>query len=145
MERKPLPEKLRDIRMNDHRFSYNNPDNLSVPVAIYTKFQKFPFNSSWNVRVLHNVPLILIISPANILNSPINSICPLVTALLIISINFSLHPLYSPFFPFLHLLALTRNFTWQHLYCLFTYIYSPLIDKELCEYWDASYVFPCVY
>jgi hypothetical protein len=100
VERKPLPEKLRDIRMNDHRFSYNNPDNLSVPVAIYTKFQKFPFNSSWNVRVLHNVPLILIISPANILNSPINSICPLVTALLIISINVSLHPLYFPLLPF---------------------------------------------
>jgi hypothetical protein len=70
------------------------PVYIPVSVAIYTKFQKFPFNSSWNVRVLHNVPLILITSPANILNSPINSFCPLVTALLIISIE------YSPLLPY---------------------------------------------
>ena len=36
-----------------------------------------------------------------------------------------------------------RLMTRRHLYCLFTYIYSLLIDKELCESPKLSNKFPC--
>ena len=41
--------------MNSHQSS-NNPDNLPLPVTIHTKSQQLPFNSYWNVRVVHNLP-----------------------------------------------------------------------------------------
>ena len=49
-----VPNSL-STRMNDHRSSSNNPDNLSLQVAIHTKSHQLPFNSCWNVRVLHNL------------------------------------------------------------------------------------------
>ena len=34
---------------------------------------------------------------------------------------------------------------WCHLYRVFTYIYSLLIEKDLHEYWNGSVKFMCVY
>ena len=42
--------------MNDHHSSSNNPDNLPLLVAIHTKSHHLPFNSCWNLHLLHNVP-----------------------------------------------------------------------------------------
>ena len=87
-------------RMNDHRSSSNNPDNLSLQVAIHTKSHQLPFNSCWAVRLLHNLSLILITSPTTILNSPINWFCPLDTALVLTSDDFHwIFPPSPPLFP----------------------------------------------
>ena len=43
-------------RMNGHRSSSNSPDDLPLPVPIHTRSHQLPFNSCWNVRVLHNLP-----------------------------------------------------------------------------------------
>jgi hypothetical protein len=40
----------------------NSPDELPFPVAIHIRSHHLPFNSCWNVRVLHNLPIILTIS-----------------------------------------------------------------------------------
>ena len=44
------------LRMNYHRSSSNNPENLPLPVVIHTKSHQLSFNSCWNVRALHNLP-----------------------------------------------------------------------------------------
>ena len=41
--------------MNGHQSS-NNPDNSPFPVATHTKSHQLPFNSCWDVCVLHNLP-----------------------------------------------------------------------------------------
>ena len=33
----------------------------------------------------------------------------------------------------------------HHLYCVFTYIYSLMIKKDLCEYQNVSVKFPCAH
>ena len=35
------------------------------------------------------------------------------------------------------------NITWHHLYCVFVYIYSFLIEKDLHKCWNISVKFPC--
>ena len=35
--------------------------------------------------------------------------------------------------------------TWCHLYCMFTYIYSFLIEKEICDCRNLSVKLPCIY
>ena len=72
-----------ETKMNDHQSS----SNLPLPVAIHTRSHQLSFDSCWNVRVLQNLPLILITSPTTILNLPINSFCPLDTALVLTSDN----------------------------------------------------------
>ena len=42
-------------RINGHRSSSNSPDDLPLPVAIHTRSHHLPFNSCWNVRVLHHL------------------------------------------------------------------------------------------
>ena len=42
-------------RMNGHQSSSKNPDNLTLTVPIHNKSHQLPFNSCWNVRVLHNL------------------------------------------------------------------------------------------
>ena len=75
--------------------------------------------------------------------------CPIDTALVLASDNF--HSIFSPsppllpsscFFPSWLLL---ETITWCHLYCVFTYNYSLLIEGDLCECWNISVKFLCVY
>ena len=123
-----------------------NPDNLRLPVTIYTKSQQLPFNFCWNISVLHNLPLISIILPATMLNSPINSFCPLDTALVITSDDFhSISPSTLPL-PVLHLLwwHFFKTLTWHSLDYVFTYIYSLLTEKDTCDRWNISFKLPCV-
>ena len=38
-----------------HRPSSNSPYNLPLPVAIHIKSHRLPFDSCWNIHVLHNL------------------------------------------------------------------------------------------
>jgi len=42
-------------RMNGHRSSSNSPDDLPLPVAIHARSHQLPFDSCWNIHVLHNL------------------------------------------------------------------------------------------
>jgi hypothetical protein len=90
-------------------------------------------------------PLILIRLPAAILNLIINLLCPLDTALMI-SILFSLHLLHSSSLPVSHPAwwYFSKTVTWCHLYLVFTYIYSLLIEKDICNHQSISVKLPCV-
>ena len=127
-------------RRNDHRTS-NNPDNLPLPVAVHLKSHLFPFNSCWNICVLHNLGLILITSPTAILNSPINSFCPLDTVPVLTSaFNFpslsssTLLPVPTPG-------GSCSKLSRDAIFTVFTYIYSHLIDKDLYESRNLSIKF----
>ena len=48
--------KILTTRLNGHWSSSNSPDDLPFPVAIHTRSHQLPFDSCWNVRVLHNLP-----------------------------------------------------------------------------------------
>ena len=92
--------------------------------------------------------LILIPSPATILNSHINSFCPLDTTLVLTSANF--HSIFPPYHPLLPVHCppwwlLFETVTWRHLYCIFTHIYSLLIEKDICYCRNVSVKLPCVY
>ena len=77
---------------------------------------------------------ILIISLTTILNLPINSLCLLDTALVLPSDSF--HSISPPSLPLLlssHSFPwwlLLETVMWLHLYSVFTYIYSLLIEKD---------------
>ena len=78
-------------------------------------------------------PLALIRSPAAIWNLPINLFCSLETALVLTSDDF-----HSNFPPSPHSYPLSggtspKKLTWCHLYRMFTYIYSLLIKKDICD------------
>ena len=81
-------------RMSGHRSSSINPNNLPLLVAIHNKSHQLPFNSCWNVRVLHNLPPNTIAISTTILNLPINLLCSLDTALVLTSFNFHLFSLH---------------------------------------------------
>ena len=90
--------------------------------------------------------LILITSPPTILNLPINLFCPLDTSLVLTSDNFYFifprsPPLFHPSCLVTSLVALSKTLTWRHLYCVFTYIYSVLIKKEICDCRNISIKF----
>jgi hypothetical protein len=38
----------------------------------------------------------------------------------------------------------SKTLTWRHLYCVFTYIYSLMIEKDICDRWNISNKFLCV-
>ena len=77
---------------------------------------------------------ILILSPTAILDLPINLLCPLDTALVLPSDSF--HSISPPSLPLLlssHSFPwwlLLETVMWLHLYSVFTYIYSLLIEKD---------------
>jgi hypothetical protein len=52
-----------------------------------------------------------------------------------ISIQFSFHPLHSFPLPVLHILwwHFSKTLIWGRLYQVFTYIYSLLIEKDICD------------
>jgi hypothetical protein len=81
------------------------------------------------------------------MNSPINSFHSLDTALVLTSNIFHLifsSILYTPpFFVFLPWWLLLETVTWCHHYSVFTYIYSLVIEKDLCEYRNISVKFLC--
>ena len=91
-------------------------------------------------------PLILNTSPAAILHSPINSFCSLGTALVLTSDNLLSFsppsPLLVPHSPWW---LLPETVMWRHLYCVFTYIYSLLIEKDIYNCRNVSVKLPCVY
>ena len=39
----------------------------------------------------------------------------------------------------------SETVTWRRLYRMFTYIYSPLIEKDICDIQNVSVKLPCVY
>ena len=43
------------------------------------------------------------------------------------------------------LVTLTETLTWRRLYCVFTYIYSLPIEKDICDFRNVSVKLPCVY
>ena len=77
------------IRVNGHRFILQQFRQFTLPVLNHTKSHQPHFNSHRNVHVLLTYHPILITSIAAILNSPINSLCPLDTALVLTSDNFN--------------------------------------------------------
>ena len=83
------------------------------------------------------------------MNSPINSFCPLNTALVLTSDNFHLifpsAPSTPPFTPFLPWWLLLETATWRHFYFVFTYVYSIPIEKGLRECRNISVKFSCFY
>ena len=93
-------------------------------------------------------PLLLITSHVAILYLPINLFCPLYTALILTSDNFHLFfPPSLPPLPFQShncLVAVFKTPTWRHLYHVFTYIYSLLIEKDIYECRNISNKFPCI-
>ena len=62
------------------------------------------------------------------------------------SIRFSLYPLHSSPHPVSHPLwwHFSKTLMWHHLYRVFTYIYSLLIKKEICDRQNLSVKLPCV-
>ena len=90
-------------------------------------------------------PLILIKSPATILNSPINLFCCLETALVLTSDDFfsifppTPLPVSHP--PWWHL---SETVMWHCLYHVFTYIYSLLIEKDICDCQNISVKLLCI-
>ena len=83
--------------------------------------------------------LILITSPATILNLPINFLCPLDTALVLTSDNLHLVPHPSPISVSQPPGGNFKNHSHgHHLYRIFTYIYSLLIEKGICNRWNIS-------
>ena len=110
-------------------------NSLLIPVGMYV----------YSITYL----LILITSPAAILNSPINSFCPLDTALVLTSNDFhSIFPPSLPLFPF----PVSHPFWWHSsesitrhgLYHVFTYIYSLLIEKDICDCQNVSVKLSCL-
>jgi hypothetical protein len=104
-----------------------------------------PFNSFWNIHVLYNLtPNTTYITHRNLeftwlfILSSRHSVDILTK---IISIQFSLHPLHS--FMFLAWWLLLKTVMWCHLFRVFIYIYSLLIEKDLCECWKISVKFAC--
>jgi hypothetical protein len=67
---------------------HNKTDNLLLPGVIHTKSHQFPFNSCWNLCVLHNL------LPNTTLKLPVNTFSPLGTPLVLTSDNF--HSIFSP-------------------------------------------------
>ena len=59
--------------------------------------------------------------------------------------NFPSIPSTPTFILFLSLVALTRHFMWHHLYYVFTYIYSLLIEKGICDCRNVSIKFVNAY
>jgi len=131
--------------MNGHRSSSNSPDYLPLLVAIHTKTDQLPFSSCWNVHVLQNLPPNTSHTPATILNLPINLSCLLGKALVLTSDNLHLifPPLFSPVPVSQPPGGTFQNHSHErHLYCVFTYIYSLLIKKGICD--RQNTLFPCV-
>ena len=120
------------------------PTNLPLPVAIHTKSQQLPFNSCWNVCLL-----LIITSPATILNLPINSSCPLDTDLVLTSGNFHLifPPPFSPSCLATPWWYFWKTLTWCHHYHVFIYFYSLLIEKGIYNHrnWWSFHVFVCTF
>ena len=86
--------------MNGHRSSSNNSQNVPLPVAPNSTNSLLIPVGMYVYSIIYVV--ILITSPTAILNYPINSLCPLDTALVLTSDDF--HSIFSPFpplFPFL--------------------------------------------
>ena len=98
-----------------------------------------------NVHVLHDLPPNINQIPCHHLDLAYQFICPPDVALILTSDDsLSLLPPSLPFFLFLSLVALTQNcHMCSHLYCVFTYIYSLLIEKDLHECRNISVKFPC--
>ena len=100
--------------MNGHRSSSNNSDDLLLPLTIHTRSHQLPFDSCWNVRVLHNLPPYTNHITNAILNLSTNSFCPLDTALVLTSDNLLLDlppsiPLATPWW------HLSKTLQWRHL------------------------------
>ena len=126
--------------MNGHQSS-NNPDNLPHLVTIDTKTHQLPFNSCWNVHILHNLPLILITSPAAIMNLPINFICPLDITLVLTTI-LSTPPLF---------LSRTQpsgsytNLSCGTIFTLCSHTFTLLNEKDNCDCRNISVKLPHLY
>ena len=108
-------------RINGHRFSSNSPDDLPLPLAIHTRSHKLPFDSCWNVRVLHNLP-----PNTNFITRhhlPTNSFCLLDTALVLTLDNFLLN--FPPSIPCNPLVAPFKNsLVMPSLSCVHIYLLS---------------------
>ena len=107
--------------------------SLLIPVGRYVYF-------------IINRPMLITCS-AVILKSPLNSFYPLYTALVLTSSNLhSIPPSHPPFlisscfFPCRFYSKLPHG----AIFTVFTYIYSLLIEKDLCEYRNLSVKFPYV-
>ena len=138
-------------RMNGHRSSLNNPDNLPLLVAIQTKSHQLHFNSCWNVHVLRNLP-----PNTNHITCHHHELTYQFvlssrhTVLVLNSDDF--HSILSPSPPFLPSSCLaplwwnfSETFTWCCLYRVFTYIYSLLIEKNICDHQNILAKLSCVY
>jgi hypothetical protein len=103
---------------------------LLIPVGMYVYFITYP--------------QILITSPTAILNTPINSLCPLDPALVLTSDDFQ--AIFPPTLPVSHPLwwHSFESITWCHLYHMITYIYSLLIEKDICDCQNVPIKLPCV-
>ena len=102
-----------------------------------------PFDISWNVYSI-TYPLILITSPAAILNLPINSLCPLDTALVLTSGNF--HLIFSPSPSLLQTPGGTfhvkPSLPFVHLHLLSSDWHTSVIIKI---FWMFPYAFPLTF
>ena len=101
-----------------------------------------PFYFLLECSVLHNLPP----NTNHILNFSINSFCPLDTALVLTSDNLhvTFPPSPPPFLSCIHPGGTYLKLAWCHLYHEFTYIYSLLIEKDICDRWCVSVKLPCV-
>ena len=88
---------------------------------------------------MYSITYPLITFTTAILNLPINSFCPLDTALVLTSDDF--HSNFLPSIPS----SLTpscgrfsKTLMWCRLYHVFTYIYSLLTKKDICDHWNVS-------
>ena len=62
------------------------------------------------------------------------------------------HSIFPPSPPLLPLpvsqplwLHFSKTLMWRHLYCVFIYIYSLLIEKNICDHQNVSIKLPCVF
>ena len=123
--------------MNGHRSSSNNPDNLPHLVTIHTKSHQLHFNPCCIVWVLHKLPP----------NTNHFTSCHIELAFQIIlpsrhspGINFRQFPIFFPSsFPVLQpWWHFSKPLMWRHHYRVFTYIYSLLIEKGMCDRQNIS-------
>ena len=132
-------------RMNGHRSSSNNPDNLTLPITIHTK--QFPFIICWNICVLHNLPP----------NNNHITCCHLKLVYQFVlsfrhstGVNFrwflfNFPSISSPFLSCTHSGSTLPNLSNGAIFTVCSHTFTLLIEKDICDHQNISVKLSCVY
>ena len=124
-------------RMNGHCSISYNPENLLLSVTSTANLTNSLLIPDWMYTYFITYPPILIMSPATILNLPVNSLCPLDTALVLISGN--LFYIFPPSPPLLPSSVPSSDGSCSKL--SYDTIFTVCSQKDLCENQNLSIKF----